>query len=220
MLFGTLTLVSCTILLALSDAIKGPSTKNHKWTNQGLGWWEKHTENKKPLIETWVPVVFGILTPNFYCMNTLLLKHLTGLAPNQKTAFEFERKRFFNEANLTFSSIMVVNIFVMAFAIPYWTLTGDFDLYLFWVGFVASSINAIGLYCCQMALARGPAGPITAIIQIDNLLLVIIEAIKNKKLISGIESVALVLGVIGALILTIPDEILRLVQCDCDKHVN
>ena len=85
---------------------------------------------------------------------------------------------------------------------------------MFWVGFFGSIINNIGLICIQNAYATGPAGPASSIAAMSSLLLVITEAIKTKKMLNSFELLGFISGVLGALILTIPDTLQRLF-CSC-----
>lgn len=57
----------------------------------------------------------------------------------------------------------------------------DFDLYLFWLGLAGSIINTLGIVCAQIAVAKGPAGPASALSAAGNILLTIIEAFKHEK---------------------------------------
>lgn len=103
----------------------------------------------------------------------------------------------------------------MIFAVPYWNNV-YFNLDLFWIGFFGSIINVIGLVCLQNALSTGPAGPVSAITATACLYNVVIEAFINHKMLSYLESICLVLGFFGALILVIPNQfekLLRIILC-------
>ena len=54
-------------------------------------------------------------------------------------------------------------------------------------------------------MANGPAGPASALAAVSNLLLVIIEAVKNQEMLSLLEIVSLLFGTFGAMILVVPD---------------
>jgi len=53
-------------------------------------------------------------------------------------------------------------------------------------------------------LNSGPAGPVAALCGLSELLLTVIMAVKNKKMLTRMELLGLVLGVYGGLILVIP----------------
>ena len=140
----------------------------------------------------WIPVLFGIATPMFFTTNGLLTKHLTS------------ERIGFNASTISFTSYFIVNVIVMIVAIPYWSMYG-FSQYLFWLGLVGSIINTLGIVCIQNALSLGPAGPVSAIAAVSAVLLVVVEAVKHSKMLSIMETIGLVLGIYGALILVIPD---------------
>jgi len=143
------------------------------------------------LTPTWVPVLFGLITPCSFTSNGVLTKHLTS------------EKVGFNPSRISFSAYLIVNILVLLFAIPYWVKV-EFSAYLFWVGFAGSIINTLGIVSIQNALSCGPAGPISAIAAVASVLLVVIEAVKTWKMLSIMELIGLIFGIYGALVLVIP----------------
>lgn len=149
--------------------------------------------DKKEKCPSWIPVLFGIITPCMFCTNGMFSKKV------------FSPSVGFDASNLSFMSYGIVNVIVLAFAIPYW-VNKDFNNYLFWVGAAGSIINTLGLVCIQNALAIGPAGPISAIAACSSILLVIIEALKVGKMISLAEIIGLIFGCYGAFILVIPEK--------------
>lgn len=70
---------------------------------------------------------------------------------------------------------------------------------------MGSIVNTLGLVCIQNAISLGPGGPVSAIAQVNCILLVIVEAIKHKRMLFWMEIIGLVLGVYGSMILVIPD---------------
>ena len=116
-------------------------------------------------IPTWIPVIFGLVTPMSFCTNGMLTKYIT------------QERIGFNPSRLSFNVYLVVNIIVLIFAIPYWQST-SIDMHLFWLGLVGSIINTLGIVCIQNALSNGPAGPISALAATPSFFLVVIEAIK------------------------------------------
>ena len=149
------------------------------------------------IVGSWVPILFGIITPISFTANSMLTKHLS------------VHQVGFNASQFSFSSYLVVNVIVLIVAIPYWCLV-EFSSYLFWVGLFGALINTLGLVCVQNAVSVGPAGPVAAICAISNLAMVIIEAIKHKKMLTVMESIAFIFGMVGALTLVIPDILLKI----------
>ena len=128
--FGMIFIVICTVMLSLSGVVdpKEPVEVEVIITNDEV------LVEDKPLMASWVPVLFGIITPIAFTANGMLTKHLSKHQAN------------FNASTISFSSYLVVNIVVMIFAIPYWCLV-EFSPYLFWVGFFGALINTLGLVC-------------------------------------------------------------------------
>lgn len=110
----------------------------------------------------------------------------------------------FNPSTLSFSSNLVVNSTILIFALIYWNIVA-FSQYLFWLGMVGSIINTFGIVFMQNAMAIGPAGPASALAAVSNLLLVVIEAVKNQEMLSLLEIISLLFGTFGAMILVVPD---------------
>ena len=111
-------------------------------------------------------MLFGVVTPIFFTISGYLTKNLTDV------------KVGFHPSTLSFSAYFIVNMLILIFALIYWTMY-DFSHYLFWLGMVGSIINTVGIVCMGNAVAFGPAGPASALAAVSNLLLVVIEAIKN-----------------------------------------
>lgn len=194
-IIGLIAIVACTICISLSSVVGAqPAPLQANMVADHL---------KDPI---WIPIVFGILTPVTFTVNGILTKHLTG------------DKMKFNPSTISFSAYLLVNIIVLLCAIPYWQAI-PFSQYLFWIGLVGSVINTLGIVCIQNALSLGPAGPVSAIAAVASILLVIVEAVKHSKWLSSMESIGLVLGIYGALILVIPDVFERFCFCFCIKRV-
>jgi len=100
------------------------------------------------------------------------------------TLFILTNKRFgfnFKSIDLSMSTYLCVNIFILIGAIVYWTLV-DFNSYYFLIGTFASIVNTIGLSVVNKAISCGPMGPVAAIIAISNILLVIVTALRSMKM--------------------------------------
>eukprot|EP00356_Strombidium_inclinatum_P000909 CAMPEP_0170512328 /NCGR_PEP_ID=MMETSP0208-20121228/66789_1 /TAXON_ID=197538 /ORGANISM="Strombidium inclinatum, Strain S3" /LENGTH=203 /DNA_ID=CAMNT_0010795947 /DNA_START=362 /DNA_END=970 /DNA_ORIENTATION=+ len=183
-LIGMVAIVICTVLLSLSGVIspKEPA----------LDEIDAAAPTGAAIMPTWVPVLFGVITPMSFTANGMLVKHLTG------------DKMKFDPSTLSFSAYFSVNILILIAAVWYWVKI-EFDMYLFIVGLIGSIINTLGIASIQNAIACGPAGPASALAACSNILLVIIEAVKNSEMLSPLELVALILGTFGSLELVIPE---------------
>lgn len=174
----------------------------------------KLKSGQKGPLPSWIPVVFGVLTPVFFTTNGILTKHLTGTRkPGEPALTENEKDKLFDASTIAFSAYFVVNIVILIAAIPYWVLV-HFSLKLYLLGLVGAIVNTLGLTAVQIALACGPAGPVSALTTVSNLALVVIEAIKHNSVPRPLEFIGLATGMIGALIFVIPD-VFRVIFCFC-----
>ena len=84
----------------------------------------------------------------------------------------------------------------------------DFDLETFYAGFFGSIFALLGCTASIAAFATGgPYGPISALSCTQSVLNVIIDAARYKQFLSPIEIGGVAIGLLGALILTIPEPI-------------
>ena len=147
--------------------------------------------------------MMGLITPIFFCATGVLMRRLCdpryGISHNGTT--------------ISMTGILLTNIIILIVALIYWS-QHEFSTYLFLVGTVGAIINSVGITCVNTAIAKGPMGPVSAIVACSNILLVLVEAFKNQKVPSWIEFIALVLGFAGALELVIP-QFFEKICCIC-----
>mmetsp|Transcript_13146 Transcript_13146/g.22239 ORF Transcript_13146/g.22239 Transcript_13146/m.22239 type:complete len:223 (+) Transcript_13146:669-1337(+) len=194
-IIGMIALVLCSVLLSLQDLIypKDESIMANKGTRLSLS---------DGLLPTWIPVLFGIITPISFTANQMLAK-------------SFRRGPVkFNIQQISFMGFLVVNIIVLFPTVYYWIFV-DFNLRLFVVGIIGSIINTFGKVCIQNAVSLGPAGPASALLAMNSLILLVYDAVKNSKQPTLTEYLGLVLGLFGSLILVVPGMFERMVQCMC-----
>ena len=98
----------------------------------------------------------------------------------------------------------LVNLPIFLYAVAVHWPSHTFDPYLLLLGTLGSLVKTIGLAFSNIATARGPMGPVGAITACSALLLVIVEAVRNQTAPSVLELVGLFIGLIGAIVLTIP----------------
>ena len=55
------------------------------------------------------------------------------------------------------------------------------------------------------AFSCGPAGPIGAIVGMNSLFMVVIEALKKSRMLTKMEIIGLILGTFGSVILSVPE---------------
>ena len=106
------------------------------------------------LVETYIPVLFGVAVPLVMAGRVMLIKNLCSPIIG------------FKDNRLAFNSILVVNLVVLICVLPYW-LGGHFDSRLFWIGFASSLFDTLGKVCLIGGVSNGPSGPVSALVALD-----------------------------------------------------
>ena len=88
---------------------------------------------------------------------------------------------------------------------------GSFDINLFIKGFLASFVNLLGSIFIISCYATGsPTGPSSALLNTQVILVTIITSIIEMKMPLTMQMIGLIFGLLGALQLTIPDQLYAL----------
>ena len=119
----------------------------------------------------------------------------------------------FDPSSISNSAVLIVNLIMLFAAIAYWNVV-QFSLRLFVVGFVGSIFDTLGKVSSLNALRYGPGGPSTALVALSGPYLVIVVALQAQKMIKPTEILALILCLLGAFTIVIPQIMLR-VFCPC-----
>ena len=114
-------------------------------------------------ISAFIPVVFGIFVPCIFTFFGMLQKHLIS-----------DRGGNFDNTQLIYCTLFLVNSIILIFSIIYWVISGNFSLRLFYLGFIASIFDTIGKVTSLTALFYGPGGPSCAIMGLSGPFLVIL----------------------------------------------
>jgi drug/metabolite transporter (DMT)-like permease len=155
------------------------------------------------VVPKWVAVMFGFMTPCFFVSSGLFIKHLTKPSVG------------FDPITISFSTSSVVSLIIMILGASwFWQVVEKFQTDLFLLGLVGSIFDTIGKACIQKAYSRGPAGPVSAFVEMNNVLLVIIEALRMMRSPHPIEIVGFACGIGGGMTLCIPDQ-LKKIFCPC-----
>ena len=139
-------------------------------------------------------MLFGILTPCFFVASGLFIKHLT----SPKVGFDAMTISF---STSCFSSILILIIG----GSWYWLEVETFNKRLFIIGFFGSIFDSCGKACIQKAYSSGPAGPVSAFVELNNVVLIIFEAIRYMKMPNYLEFLGFIFAIVGALVLCIPE---------------
>jgi drug/metabolite transporter (DMT)-like permease len=149
-------------------------------------------------VPKWVAVLFGLLTPVFFVTSGLFIKHLT----SARVGFDAMTISF---ATSCFSSTLIMILGIAWF----WQEVEVFNKKLFIIGIFGSIFDSVGKACIQKAYSKGPAGPVSAFVELNNVLLVVFEGLRYWQLPKSLELIGFLLGIIGALVLCIPDELIK-----------
>lgn len=95
---GMLAIVICTVVISLAGMGSDKHVSSHT----------EATLNVEPTVPTWVPVLFGVVTPMTFCTNGILTKHIT----SPRVGFDPSR--------LSFNVYFLVNLLILIYAIIYW----------------------------------------------------------------------------------------------------
>lgn len=143
---------------------------------------------------TWIAILWGFITPCFFLAQSFYTKFIT------------QPKYNFDAKTASFGTSSVTSFFVIYLGVIwYWRSVKPFDCTLFLYGIAGSILDNIGKSFIQSAFSNGPAGPVTAIVEMDNIILVIFDAIRTWSLPSGLEILGFILGIIGALCFAFED---------------
>ena len=99
----------------------------------------------------------------------------------------------------------------------YWRSVEPFDSKLFLIGIAGSILDTVGKSFIQTAFARGPAGPVTAFVEMNNVLLIILDSIRTWTLPSGLEILGFILGISGGLCFVFQQQVYKFKDYVLDK---
>jgi len=150
-------------------------------------------EVRQSVVPAWIPVLYAILTPVMFSIQGLFIKHLT------------TPKMGFDASCITFGASSFVCTIIMIVGVSWYWQNYKFDSYLFCVGLIGSIFDTVGIVSIQNAFSKGPAGLVAALGSCTALILVVMQAIKMWEVPRNMEIVGFCIGVLGALIIVIPD---------------
>jgi predicted RND superfamily exporter protein len=91
---------------------------------------------------------------------------------------------------------------------------------MFWIGLASGIFESLGKTCIATAVTIGLAGPASAITSLSGVELVIINILRFHKMISLVETFAIVLSLIGSIFLVVPGFFNMLFGRKSDKEFN
>lgn len=152
------------------------------------------------------PILFGGLTPCFFALSFLMMKHATlryGLSSVQ----------------LSFNIQCAVQTFIIFVAVGFFSVTDSkIDLSQIPIGILAGLTDAIGKVSATYASVIGLAGVSSAICSLCGPWLVLIECIKTGHTLTSLELISLCLCLLGTSILMVPNTFLTTCQPQQSEH--
>mmetsp|Transcript_13330 Transcript_13330/g.22649 ORF Transcript_13330/g.22649 Transcript_13330/m.22649 type:complete len:197 (+) Transcript_13330:590-1180(+) len=153
------------------------------------------------VLPAWIPTVLGILAPIMFAIQGMTIKHFTS-----------ERIGFDSNV-LTFSSCFSVCFIALIIgALWFWPKVQAFDPYLFLIGLGSSILDTLATVSLQMAYTKGPAGPVSAVSSLNAVFLSILQSFIQRKFPRSLEIIGFVIGLIGATIMVLPDQVLHILS--------
>mmetsp|Transcript_13938 Transcript_13938/g.23705 ORF Transcript_13938/g.23705 Transcript_13938/m.23705 type:complete len:227 (-) Transcript_13938:15-695(-) len=194
---GMICMVICAVCVSLAGLSGAEELISTDQQVQGVGS-DLDTREKLP---TWIPALFGVLTPVTFAIQGLFVKHLS------------DEKMKFDPSTLTFSTCQVVcTINLLVGLTYYWRFVEEFDGYLFLTGSLGSILDTAAITAVQTAFALGPAGPVAALASINSIILTVIQAFIKKQFPKALEIIGFIIGFIGATILVLPEQFEKLLK--------
>lgn len=141
-------------------------------------------------------ILWGFITPCFFLGQSFFTKLVTSPRYN------------FDAKTISFGTSCTSSFLVLILGVTwYWRSVSGFDRKLFLIGFAGSIFDTIGKTFIQTAFSRGPAGPVAAFVEINNVLLVCAEALRTWTMPSGLEFFGFIGGITGGLSFIFPKEL-------------
>ena len=166
------------VLLSLRDVINPP----HEQINTQANYYK---------VSIMVPLLFAILTPISFTGSAIYGKSLA------------QPRIGFEPTNLAFNCQLIVNLVILIVGVYYWTNV-SFNPYIFVIGLASGLFESLGKTCIATAVTIGLAGPASAITSLSGVQLVIVNILRFHKMISLVESISILLSLVGSAILVVP----------------
>ena len=178
-------MVICSALISLRDIIYGVKAVE-----------------QEAVLAPWVAVLGGLATTICFTSNQMLCKH-------------FLRNKIFKLEDISYFAFGTTNLVLFVAAIAFWTQssTTSFNWDAFKWGTLGSIINTLGKICVQNACAKGPAGPASAIVSTNGILLLLFDNFVRGKVLRTTDIIAVAVGIFGCIYMTIPRQLESLFRC-------
>lgn len=144
----------------------------------------------------WLAILWGFITPCFFLAQSFYTKFIT------------KPKYNFNIKTASFATSSCTSFVVLLVGVCwYWRSVHPFDRYLFLIGIVASVCDSVGKSFIQYAFSKGPAGPVAAFVEMNNVPLVLIDSLRTWTMPSFLEIIGFIFGILGGISFVFPKEL-------------
>ncbi len=117
-------------------------------------------------------------------------------------------KRGFDPLNLSFGSLSLLGIVLLLSLFAYKDLS-EISMHFLVIGTVSSILNTLGGVFIVKASSVGPLGPVNALYtSASSVFFILIQVFRFGKVPNTLELSGMLVGIIGAFILTIPEHLL------------
>lgn len=140
-----------------------------------------------------------MITPVFFVSSGVSAKHLIV-------------NKGFDSFKLSFLSYAFVGFFLFCILVYQVITDPEVSTKLLAIGTFGSIINTVGIVLIIKANSIGPLGPVNALSSISTIMFSAVQAFRFMKMPSYLEFIGMFVGIIGSLVLTIPDHMHRLLK--------
>jgi drug/metabolite transporter (DMT)-like permease len=158
--------------------------------------------NAETKLAVYIPILFSFTVPCAQAANIMIAKRVTtvlGVSP----------------WDYTIGCYCVMACMFQIWGLFYWfSNPGKFDLYYLILGAIGSLLQVIGVLCLNLAITTAKAaGPAIAIVSTQMIVLTMASAVLAGLVPNFMQWMGLVFGLLGAMVLVIPDKVKSLVPC-------
>lgn len=187
-LLGMSALILCAVCVSLSEVISPADAQTSSAIISGDS---AEAGDKLPV---WIAVLSSFAMPVICSMFIIVIKHANETL--KLTARDF---------TIAYWAVMSL-VFQIVGIVSFVQNEGSFKLYLFINGFLASFFNLVGCVFAISSFQTGaPIGPTSALISTQVIFVTVAVSLWKMEMPLPLQTVGLVIGMIGALMLTIPD---------------
>ena len=205
-IFGMTIMVICVVSVSISDVIFIDEEELSKASASA-----SVEDKEEPSLPVWKAVAASLIPPVAISCNALHAKYVS-------------KNVRLNSYDFTIAYWGLIALIFQIVGGIYFTSNRDdevFDVKLWTSGTIASFLNVLGSAFCIASFSTGaPMGPISAIVNSQTIIITTITSIMARTMPTTLQIIGLIIGIIGAMVLTIPDHMYDLwyLITRCRRH--